>query len=93
MQIKPSTAAAPPVGITGVDRIENNVRARAKYLRFLIDRYYLNEPMTQVNAADARATSKQSGNSQPTLARPRFHLCASTAARVFRVIGLSWRFS
>jgi membrane-bound lytic murein transglycosylase MltF len=45
MQIKPSTAAGAPIGITGVDRLENNVRAGAKYLRFIIDRYYRNEPM------------------------------------------------
>jgi membrane-bound lytic murein transglycosylase MltF len=46
MQIKPSTAAAPPIGIRGVDRLENNVHAAAKYLRFLIDRYYRDEQMT-----------------------------------------------
>jgi len=45
MQIKPSTAAGAPIGITGVDRLENNVRAGAKYLRFIIDRYYKDQPM------------------------------------------------
>ncbi|MFL5471777.1 MAG: transglycosylase SLT domain-containing protein, partial [Gemmatimonadales bacterium] len=45
MQIKPSTAAGAPIGITGVDQLENNVRAGAKYLRFIIDRYYKNEAM------------------------------------------------
>ena len=49
MQIKPSTAAAPPIGITDVDRMENNVRAGAKYLRFIIDRYYRDESMTALN--------------------------------------------
>jgi len=43
MQIKPSTAAGAPIGITGVDQLENNVRAGAKYLRFIIDRYYNNQ--------------------------------------------------
>ena len=45
MQIKPSTAAGAPIGITGVDQLENNVRAGAKYLRFIIDRYYNSETM------------------------------------------------
>ena len=45
MQIKPSTAAGAPIEITGVDRLENNVRAGAKYLRFIIDHYYGDEPM------------------------------------------------
>jgi membrane-bound lytic murein transglycosylase MltF len=49
MQIKPSTAAGPPIGITGVDRLENNVRAGAKYLRFIIDRYYTDSAMTPLN--------------------------------------------
>jgi membrane-bound lytic murein transglycosylase MltF len=49
MQIKPSTAAGPPIGITGVDQLENNVRAGAKYLRFVIDRYYRDQPMTPLN--------------------------------------------
>jgi membrane-bound lytic murein transglycosylase MltF len=49
MQIKPSTAAGAPIGITGVDRLENNVRAGAKYLRFIIDRYYRDEPMTALD--------------------------------------------
>ncbi len=49
MQIKPSTAAGAPIGITGVDRLENNVRAGAKYLRFIIDRYYRDEPMTPLD--------------------------------------------
>jgi membrane-bound lytic murein transglycosylase MltF len=46
MQIKPSTAAGRPIGITGVDRLDNNVRAGAKYLRFVIDRYYQDPAMS-----------------------------------------------
>ncbi len=40
MQIKPSTAADPNVGIPDITTIEANVEAAAKYLRFLIDRYF-----------------------------------------------------
>jgi membrane-bound lytic murein transglycosylase MltF len=50
MQIKPSTAAGDPINITGVDRsIENNIHAGVKYLRFIADRYYKNEPMDRLN--------------------------------------------
>jgi membrane-bound lytic murein transglycosylase MltF len=49
MQIKPTTAAGAPINITGVDRLENNVRAGAKYLRFIIDRYYRDASMTPLD--------------------------------------------
>jgi membrane-bound lytic murein transglycosylase MltF len=49
MQIKPSTAAGDPINITDVDRLENNVRAGAKYLRFIIDRYYRDASMTPLD--------------------------------------------
>ena len=49
MQIKPSTAAGTPINITGVARLENNVRAGAKYLRFIIARYYRDASMTPLD--------------------------------------------
>jgi membrane-bound lytic murein transglycosylase MltF len=48
MQIKPSTAAGPPIGIRNVHHVENNIHAGVKYLRFIIDRYYADEPMDRV---------------------------------------------
>jgi membrane-bound lytic murein transglycosylase MltF len=49
MQIKPSTAAGDPINITGVDAsAERNIHAGVKYLRFIIDRYYADEPMDRV---------------------------------------------
>jgi membrane-bound lytic murein transglycosylase MltF len=49
MQIKPSTAAGPPINITGVDAsAEKNIQAGAKYLRFIADEYYKDEPMDRV---------------------------------------------
>jgi membrane-bound lytic murein transglycosylase MltF len=48
MQIKPSTAAADPIDIKGVESIEHNIKAGAKYLRYMISHYYANEPMDQV---------------------------------------------
>jgi membrane-bound lytic murein transglycosylase MltF len=49
MQIKPSTAAWPPIGIRDVDQLVNNINAGTKYLRFLVDRYYAGEPMDRIN--------------------------------------------
>jgi membrane-bound lytic murein transglycosylase MltF len=40
MQIKPSTAADPNVGIKDVHLLENNIHAGVKYLAFLRDRYF-----------------------------------------------------
>ena len=40
MQIKPSTAADPNVGIPDISNIENNIHAGTKYLAFLRDRYF-----------------------------------------------------
>ena len=50
MQIKPETAAGNPINIVGVDKsAERNVEAGAKYLRFMVDRYYQNEPMARID--------------------------------------------
>ena len=49
MQIKPSTAAGPPIGITNVEQLPNNINAGTKYLRFLLDEYFKDEPINRVN--------------------------------------------
>jgi membrane-bound lytic murein transglycosylase MltF len=43
MQIRPSTAADPNIGIENVHKLENNVHAGVKYLDFLRDRYFSDE--------------------------------------------------
>jgi membrane-bound lytic murein transglycosylase MltF len=48
MQIKPSTAAANPIGIPGVDKLDRNIEAGAKYLRYMVEQYYADEPMDEV---------------------------------------------
>ena len=40
MQIKPSTAKDPNIGIADVHNLENNIHAGTKYLRFIADRYF-----------------------------------------------------
>jgi membrane-bound lytic murein transglycosylase MltF len=48
MQIKPSTAAGDPIDITGIQKVDRNIEAGAKYLRYMVSHYYANEPMDQV---------------------------------------------
>lgn len=47
MQIKPATAAE--VGVPDVHDLDSNIHAGVKYVRYLADRYYKNEPMDKLN--------------------------------------------
>jgi membrane-bound lytic murein transglycosylase MltF len=49
MQLLPSTAADPNVNIRKIEVVEHNIHAGVKYLRFLYDRYFKNEPMDALN--------------------------------------------
>lgn len=50
MQIKPSTAADPSVGIKDVEtNVGNNVHAGVKYLRFVVDQYFKDAQMDSTN--------------------------------------------
>ncbi len=49
MQLLPSTAADPNVGIPDIEDLENNIHAGAKYLRFLLDRYFADQAMDRLN--------------------------------------------
>lgn len=49
MQLLPSTAADPNVGIPDIEVLENNIHAGTKYLRFLRNRYFENEDMDALN--------------------------------------------
>jgi len=49
MQVLPSTAADPNVNIRNIKIMEHNIHAGIKYLRFLHDRYFKNEPMDALN--------------------------------------------
>jgi membrane-bound lytic murein transglycosylase MltF len=43
MQIRPSTAADPKIGVANINKLENNIHAGVKYLAFLRDRYFNDE--------------------------------------------------
>jgi membrane-bound lytic murein transglycosylase MltF len=49
MQMLPSTARDPNVGIPDITDLENNVHAGTKYLRFLRDRYFSDDAIDPVN--------------------------------------------
>jgi membrane-bound lytic murein transglycosylase MltF len=49
MQIKPETAAGAPISIPDVHTVDKNIEAGTKYFRFMMDRYFKNEPMDQIN--------------------------------------------
>jgi membrane-bound lytic murein transglycosylase MltF len=49
MQMLPSTARDPNVGIADITSLENNVHAGVKYLRFILDRYFADAKMDEVN--------------------------------------------
>lgn len=45
MQLLPSTAADPAVGVRNIEDLENNIHAGAKYLSLLRDRYFSDEAL------------------------------------------------
>ena len=49
MQMLPTTARDPNVNIPDIEKLENNIHAGIKYLRFLRDRYFEKEPMNEAN--------------------------------------------
>jgi membrane-bound lytic murein transglycosylase MltF len=49
MQLLPTTASDPNVNIAEIEKLENNIHAGTKYLRFIINQYYKDEPMDNVN--------------------------------------------
>ena len=49
MQIKPSTAADKTVGIPDVERLEPNIHAGVKYMRFMVDEYFDDPALDRIN--------------------------------------------
>ena len=49
MQVLPSTAADPNVGIENIDKMENNIHAGTKYMRFMLDHYMHPEDLDALN--------------------------------------------
>ena len=49
MQVKPSTAADPNVGVDDISTVDGNVHAGARYMRFIADRYFGDEQFNRLN--------------------------------------------
>ena len=49
MQIRPETARDPSVAVARIDRLENNIEAAAKYLRHLIDVYFADPAIAELD--------------------------------------------
>jgi membrane-bound lytic murein transglycosylase MltF len=49
MQVLPKTAADRNINIDNIDKLENNIHAGVKYLRFIKDRYFETQPMDGLN--------------------------------------------
>ncbi len=49
MQVLPATAGDPNVGIPNIEKLESNIHAGTKYLRFLRDRYFKDPSIDDVN--------------------------------------------
>ena len=49
MQILPTTAKDKNVNIPNIEKIEPNIHAGTKYLRFMVDRYFADEKMDELN--------------------------------------------
>jgi membrane-bound lytic murein transglycosylase MltF len=49
MQIRPSTAADKNVNVKDIHKLENNIHAGSKYMRFLHDRYFVDQDMDELN--------------------------------------------
>jgi len=49
MQLLPSTASDRNVNISEIQKLENNIHAGTKYMRFIVNRYYKDDPMDELN--------------------------------------------
>jgi membrane-bound lytic murein transglycosylase MltF len=49
MQMLPATAKDPNINIPDIEKLENNIHAGTKYLRFIFDRYFKDEPIDEIN--------------------------------------------
>ena len=49
MQVLPTTAADHNVGIKNISKLENNIHAGTRYLRFMADRYFADQDLTPLN--------------------------------------------
>jgi membrane-bound lytic murein transglycosylase MltF len=69
MQMLPATAKDKNVNIPNIEKLENNIHAGVKYLRFLRDRYFEKEPMDEANKTLFTFASYNAGPAKVTKLR------------------------
>ena len=71
MQMLPSTASDPSIDIPNIEKLENNIHAGVKYLRFIVDQYYRDEPMSTGNKLLFAFASYNAGPARITKVRQK----------------------
>jgi membrane-bound lytic murein transglycosylase MltF len=69
MQLLPSTASDPNVGIEEIEVLENNIHAGTKYLRFIRDRYFKDQGIDGLNQTLLAFASYNAGPAKITRIR------------------------
>lgn len=69
MQVMPQTARDPRVGIPDIQKLDRNIEAGTKYLRFVMDHYYANEPMSTLDKGLFALASYNAGPARVTKLR------------------------
>lgn len=71
MQIKPSTASDPRIGIDDIKKAENNIHAAVKYLDFIRDRYFSDESIHLKDRVSFSLAAYNAGPARISMARKR----------------------
>jgi len=89
MQIRPSSAADPNVGIQNIYKLENNVHAGVKYLDFLRQRYFSDEKIRPRDRVRFSLASYNAGPARILQARKKASAMNLDANRWFRNVELA----
>lgn len=89
MQIRPSTAADPNVGIKNITTVENNIHAAVKYLDFLRDRYFSDDGIRPRDRVRFSLAAYNAGPARIRRARKKAAAMDLDADRWFRNVELA----
>ena len=89
MQIKPSTASDPKVGIENVYKLENNVHAAVKYLDFIRSRYFSDEEIRPRDGVRLSLAAYNAGPAKIRTARKKAKKMKLDPNRWFRNVELA----
>jgi membrane-bound lytic murein transglycosylase MltF len=83
MQMRPETAADPQVGIPDIEKQEANIHAGTKYLRFLYERYFADQQMTELDKTLFTLAAYNAGPAKLQRLRDRAEAMGLDASRWF----------